>query len=190
MVMEVALAGERPLDEGERAAREAQDDRRSVAVLNVVGLRLQDEATSICIHHDLPLAAPHLLACIVAPWSAALGGLDRLAIDHSSTGRGFTSDPLPIRHNEQVVDALEQARVAPESEPAIHRRPRWEVLRDQTPRDPASEDVEDGVHDFPQWPSAGATKRVWLWHQRLDQGPLGICQICFVSQAIAAMLPP
>src|SRR5215207_7333315 len=54
---------------------------------------------------------------------AALGGLDRLAIDHGSTRRGLAPDPLPVSHDEQVVHSLKQAGVAPPCEPAIHGGP-------------------------------------------------------------------
>jgi hypothetical protein len=39
--------------------------------------------------------------------------LDRLTVDHGSTGRGFSPDPLPVSHDKQVVHALGKTRVAP-----------------------------------------------------------------------------
>ena len=124
MVMEVALAGplsgkahvrERLRDEREGAARQAQHERRSIPILNVGGLGLQDESAPVRVHHDLPLAPFHLLARVIAPRSPALGGLDALAVDHGCAGRRLAPDPLPVGHDEQVVHGLEQTRVAPQS---------------------------------------------------------------------------
>ena len=82
----VAAIGERLGYEGERAARETQHDRRAVTVLYAGGLRLEDQPAPVGIHHDLALAALHLLARIVAGRTAALGGLDALAVEDDRVG--------------------------------------------------------------------------------------------------------
>ena len=67
---------------------------------------------------SLPLAPLHLLAGVVASRAAALGSLDALAVDDRGRGRCLAADPLPIGHDQQVVDRLEQALVAPSAESA------------------------------------------------------------------------
>jgi hypothetical protein len=55
----------------------------------------------------LSLSKDHLLASVVATRSSALGGLHTLAVEHGSTGRRRTPDPLAVCHHEEVVHALE-----------------------------------------------------------------------------------
>jgi hypothetical protein len=106
-VPSIAHVGERLCDEREGAARHPENDRCAIPVLNVGGLGLQDETTPIRIHHHLALAPLHLLGRVVAPRTPALGGFDRLAVDHGGTGRRFAPNPLTVGHDEQVVQPLE-----------------------------------------------------------------------------------
>ena len=43
----------------------------------------------------------------------------RLAAILAADVVGFSSDPLPISHDEQVVHALEQPRITPKREPPV-----------------------------------------------------------------------
>jgi hypothetical protein len=97
-----------------------------------------------------------------------------LAIEHGSTGRCLPPDTLPVRHDEEVVHALEQARVAPERKPALDGGSRWEILRDQTPCNAAAQNIKYPVDDLPQRPCTRSSKPTGLRHQRLDQSPFGI----------------
>src|SRR5215204_1154198 len=177
-------------DERERASRQPQDPRRAIPVLDVGWLGLQDEATPGGVDHDLPLAPLHLLAGVVASRAAALGGLDALAVEHRGRGRRLAADPLAISHDEQVVDRLEQALVTPSAEPAEDRAPRRQVARQKPPRDAAAQEIKDRIKDLPQRPFPRPPSGTRLWHQGLDQSPLGVGQISFVTQPFAAMLPP
>lgn len=62
--------------------------------------------------------------------------------------------------------------------------------RQQTPCDPAAQHIEDGVHHLAPRPLVGSPAPTRRRHERLDQRPFGICQIGFVTQPSAAMLPP
>jgi hypothetical protein len=172
------------------APRQAQHERRSLSVLNVGWLGFEDQATAIRVHHDLPLAPLHLLARIVAARPTALGRLHGLAVEHGGARRRFAPDPLPIRHDQEMIERFEQAAVAPRAEPPKHRRSRRQIVGKEPPSDPASQHIEDGVQDLAQGPLARPPSDAWLWHVRLDQRPFGIGQISFVTQPFAAMLPP
>jgi hypothetical protein len=60
--------------------------------------------------------------------ATALGRFDRLAVEHGSAGRGFTSNPFAVGHDEEMVHALKQAAVAPLREPAIHGGPGRQIV--------------------------------------------------------------
>src|ERR671933_2403416 len=149
-----------------------------------------DQPAPIRIHHHLPLAPFDLLARIIAPRPSALGGLDRLAVEHGGTRRGLTPDPLAIGHDGGVIDGLEQARIAPVREPAVHSGPRRQILGKEPPSHATPQHVEDRVQDFAKRPGPWSPTLLRLWHERLDQSPLGISQVGFVAQVLAAMLPP
>ena len=53
-------------DERKRAAGEAQHESTTLPILTIGRLGLQSEGTSVRVHHDLALAAFHLLAGIIA----------------------------------------------------------------------------------------------------------------------------
>jgi hypothetical protein len=134
-------------------------------------------------HHNLALPALQLLGPVVAPLGRRSGGLDRFG------RRCRTPDPFAIGHDEVVVQALEQARVAPQGKPAEHRALGRQIARQKPPRDPAAQDVEDGVHHLAQ-AGSGPTAPGRHRKERLDQSPFCVGQIRFLSQPVAAMLPP
>ena len=72
------------------------------------------------VGQDVPLAALDLLARVKARYSATFRGLHRLAIDHSSTGRGLTSFDFPQVHDQHGVDGCEQTGIAPGVEVTPH----------------------------------------------------------------------
>ena len=75
-------------------------------------MHVQLQGTTVCIHQRVSLAALDLLACIVAPDTAAFSGLDALAVDNGCRWARLSSDPLSIEHDEVMVDGLPCARIA------------------------------------------------------------------------------
>lgn len=139
---------------------------------------------------NLALVALHLLVGIIASRSAALGGLHALAVAHGGGVRGLPPDPLPVDHDQQMVDGLEQTRVPPQVEPAKDRALGRQIRRQQPPGDTTAQRVRNCAQDLPGGPAAQATSGLRLGPERLDQRPFGIGQIGFVAQAVAAILPP
>src|SRR3954463_11565292 len=89
-----------------------------------------------------------------------------------------------------VVDPAKQSFVAPAAEVAKGRAFGRQILRDQAPRDAPAQHVKDGIQDLAGGPGSRATARGRLRHERGNHPPLRICQVCFVTKAGAAMLPP
>src|SRR3954452_6608335 len=89
-----------------------------------------------------------------------------------------------------VVDPAELPFVAPAAEVAKGRAFGWQILRDQAPRDAPAQHVEDGIQDLAGGPGSRATARGRLRHERGNHRPLRIRQVCFVTKAGAAMVPP
>src|SRR3954466_3009007 len=89
-----------------------------------------------------------------------------------------------------VVDPAEQPFVAPAAEVAKGRAFGRQILRDQAPGNAPAQHVEDGIQDLAGGPGSRATARGRLRHERGNYRPLRIRQVCFVTKAGAAMVPP
>src|SRR3954469_14680684 len=89
-----------------------------------------------------------------------------------------------------VVDPAEQPFVAPAAEVAKGRAFGRQILRDQAPGNAPAQHVEDGIQDLAGGPGGRATARGRLRHERGNHRPLRIRQVCFVTKAGAAMVPP
>src|SRR5215207_7313690 len=89
-----------------------------------------------------------------------------------------------------VVDPAEQPFVAPAAEVAKGRAFGRQILRDQAPGNAPAQHVEDGIQDLAGGPGSRATAQGRLRHERGHHRPLRIRQVCFVTKADAAMLPP
>src|SRR6516164_6425574 len=61
----------------------------------------------------MALTAFDFLGRIIASWSAAFGGLDRLAVDDASRGTGFPVSGLARLQQQFKIHPLEQALVPP-----------------------------------------------------------------------------
>src|SRR5215472_10628532 len=93
----------------------------------------------------MALAAFDFLGRIIAAWSAAFGGLDRLAVDDTSRGTGFAVSGLARLEQQFKIDPLEQTLVAPIVEIALHRGERRKVLWQQAPLAAGPCDIQDRV---------------------------------------------
>jgi hypothetical protein len=108
----------------------------------------------------------------------------------SGCGGCLPPDPLAIGHDQQVVDGLKQAGVPPQAEPAKDRALGRQVGRQEAPGNAAAQDIEDRVEDLAGGPAARTSSSVGLGQERREQRPFGVGQIGFVTQAVAAILPP
>src|SRR5215207_5385544 len=79
--------------------------------------------------------------------------------------------------------------VSRHSEPAKDRALGRQIGGQKPPRNPAAQHVKDGVHDLATGPCRGSALAQRLGQTRLDQRPLGIGEIGFVAQALAAIVP-
>ena len=74
-----------------------ENERCAVAILNVGGMDHGMNEIALGVGHDVPLATLDLLACIIAPWPAALGGLDALAVDGPRRSERLRTQRFPDR---------------------------------------------------------------------------------------------
>ncbi len=136
----------------------------------------------------MTLAALDLLGGIVTPWPAALGGLDRLAVDDPGRRARFAAGN-PARLQQQLkIDLLEQTAVAPAIKIPLHRGERRKVLWQHAPLAAGSGDIQDGVQHRAQISPPRAAQQFAHRHKRRDQRPFRIDQITCVARRHAVIL--
>src|SRR5947209_17181385 len=148
----ISRIGIAKLNERPPGTRGYKQGHNAITILNARRVGLQLEPPPVGIHHGVPLASLDLLAAVIAAHAAAFGRLDALAVDHRSGWAGFAASTLAIEHHQTMVDRFPRSIVAEPREPAIHPRPRREVLRQEVPGNPAAQHVEDGVDDLAHLP--------------------------------------
>jgi hypothetical protein len=120
----ITAAGEGPLDEREDAARSPQKRSAAVAILDARRMRFEQKATPVRVNERMALAPVDFLSSVVTAWPAASSCLCALGVDDRTRRAGLASDPLPIEHDEGVIDPVEAAFVPKLCKPSIDRAPR------------------------------------------------------------------
>lgn len=133
----------------------------------------------------MPLAANGLLAHVKAPRPALIAGLDRLAVDDRRRGRGFLACGATYFRAQQFLDHAPGAVFGPERKAAVRHLLGRQVVGHHAPSTPAAQHVEDRVDHLAPLVLGRASSRLWLGHQTLDQLPLRIAQVTWISFAFA-----
>jgi hypothetical protein len=66
----------------------------------------------------------------------------------------------------------------------MNRRPRRKVVRQHSPRAAGADEIHHGVDNLPQIGSPGPAAGLGRWQERLDQVPLFICQIAWITPSV------
>ena len=118
-----------------------------------------------------------LLRGVVAARPAALGRLDRLAVDDPGRGAGLPTGGFAHFQQEFEIDLLEQAVIPPIIKVALNGGERWKVLRQQAPLTTGPRDIQNAVEHGPQVGLARPPQTLGDWHVGFNHSPLGIGQI-------------
>jgi len=122
------------------------------------------------------------LATIVASHACrCMAGLDCLTIDTASRWMLVPPAALTKPHSERVMQPSPSAIVPPLPEVGVDTLPRRKVARQHPPRDATHSQVENGINHQTHIQAAGASARFGRWNQMLDNEPLAVSQICWVS---------
>src|SRR5579884_764094 len=100
----------------------------AVLILDIGRMHHAGDPHSKDIDQDVPLATADFLAAIVAPFAAALGSLDRLAVEDGRSRRRILAGLASNRRMQRVVDTQPQAVLTPAAEIGRHRTPGREVV--------------------------------------------------------------
>lgn len=187
LVAGIATIGEEMAQPGEAVDDFGEQQRCPITVLDIGRVDYGMDQIALGVGQDMPLAALDLLARIIAARTAALGGLDALAIDDAGAGRGFTAMNLARGHQQGMVQRLPQPAVAPHVKPAPDGRHRWEARRQHPPRQATAQQIQDRFDNPPHRPSARTPDMRWWWQEGGDHRPFGVGQITWQRQARAGM---
>lgn len=137
---------------------------------------LRAEASRLSASRRVRLAADDLLVGVITP-CFGLQSLVRLAVDHRRRRAGFAALLLPVEHQFDIMDGLEQEAARQFAEPAINRPPMAKVDRQHPPAAARTHHIAHRVDDLAEIDLARPAKRSWLRHQRRDPRPFLVRQI-------------
>ena len=141
------------LDDGDQRAILIQSGEASAQVIRLRhgALRRFSLQRRLCLHLVArPIASLDLFAGIIPAGAAALGGLDRLAVDDPGRGAGFATRGFARFHQQFEVDPLQNAVVAPGIEIVLHGRKRRKLAWQQSPLTTCPGHVEQRIDDASQ----------------------------------------
>src|SRR5262245_37572384 len=131
----------------EAALQPSQHEPGSLAILHVGGMHDHLEQQPEGIHQNMPLAAIHLLAAVVAMWPTLFGRLDRLAINDRGAGSGLASSRATHALTQDSLDPRPETGSAPEAKIVEDRGPGTIVPWHIPPGAARAQEVEDPVED-------------------------------------------
>lgn len=99
----------------------AQDDKISIAILNISGMDDGVNHIVLDVGRDVSLSPFALSSGVVASRPATFHGFDALAVDHTGARRGLTHLCFTDQHGKLMVQGLPKPRVTLDVEPVSHR---------------------------------------------------------------------
>ena len=161
---------------------QAFDQRDStILILHIRPRDFDREQPAIDVHRDVAFAANNLLSGIIAAFTVWCIAFDRLGINDGQCGAGLAARLLAVHHDQLVVDPLHVSAIGQQAPIVIANARRGQVLRHRVPRDAITQDVADAVHDFTQCMSSGTPLARRYRKKWLDDCPLLIGHITWVS---------
>src|ERR1700751_2550692 len=138
----------------------------------------------------MTFAAFDFLAGIKAAWAAGLGGLDRLAVDHTGRRAGLAALRPAGAPQENVVEPQPHLTGAPGIEVALHRSVGRKLLGQQTPLAAGLGQIEYRIDHRTYWrrawPAAlGRWGKLNCYHR-----PLAVGRIACITQPVPPILLP
>ena len=127
-----------------------QQRYRAMAVLDVGRMNMNPEKETTGIGHNMPLAAVNALSCVVAAWSAGLGGRRTLAVDHRCRRLCRASELFSCAPDKNADDPLPPTGITPRIKIALYRRIRRELLRQRPPLAARRQNIENRLHNTTQ----------------------------------------
>ena len=105
--------------------------------MHVGSLQIKYEGATVLINYGFTFATLAPLADVGAARPASFGGLNAPAVEHSRPWLGLAPGPLPVSHDQGMVDPPKQSLAPSAAEVAERRAARREIFLDQPPRDAA-----------------------------------------------------
>ncbi len=134
------------------------------------------------IDEKMPFPSCDAFATIVASHTCrCMVGLACLTIDTASRWMLVPPDSLTKPHSERVMQPSPGAIVPPLPEVGVDALPRRKVARQHPPLNATHSQVENGINHQTHVQAAGASARFGCGNQMLDNKPLAVSQICWVS---------
>lgn len=131
------------------------------------------------VHQQETFATLGFLVRIVARFATVRVGAHVLTVEHGGRGAGPFADGFVNQGAELGVEPGQQPATTPVPKVATNCFPRREGVRQEPPRTPRFEQVENGGPDRAQV-GAGTPALLGLGRVRFEERPLGVGQVSFV----------
>ena len=129
-----------------------------------------------------PFPSCDAFAAIVTPHTCrCMAGLDCLTIDTASRWMLVSSDFMTNTHSDRLMQPAPGAIVPPLPEVGVNTLPRRKTARQHSPLDATHSQVENGINHQTHIQAAWSPTRFGCGNQMLDNRPLAVSQICWVS---------
>ena len=134
------------------------------------------------IDEKMPFPSCDAFAAIVASHTCrCMASLDCLTIDTASRWMFVSPASMTNPHSERVMQPTPGAIVPPLPEVGVDALPRRKVARQHPPLNATHSQVENGINHQTHLQTSGASARFGCRNQMLDNIPLAVSQICWVS---------
>ena len=130
------------------------------------------------------------IAAVIPTFSLHFSGFDTLAVDDRRAGFDFTACCLAHTPTQSIVYGFPDAFLAPGVEVTIDRLPRGKVVGQHAPGATTSQDIENGIDDFPHINASATTSRFGWWNERFQDEMLNIGQITGICFSVHAPIMP
>ena len=119
----------------------------TILILNIGRMDHTSDQHPQDIDQHMPLSTAHLFPAIIAALTAALRGLDRLAVEDGCGRGGLLTGLAADGRVQRVVKTQPQAIATPAREVGGHRAPRGKVVRQLAPLTSGAFQIEEGVEN-------------------------------------------
>ena len=153
-----------------------------IAVRQVGSSDQDGQCESQRIDEKMPFPSRDAFAAIVASHTCrCMASLDCLTVDTASRWMLVSPDSMTNPHSERVMQPAPGTIVPPLPEVGVNALPRRKVTRQHPPLDATHSQVENGINHQTHIQAAGSPARSGCGNQMLDNRPLAVSQICWVS---------
>jgi hypothetical protein len=177
-----------PCEKGPALAHRLDDLLSALGILHIGSREVDHQQAAGRVDRNVPLAPFHPLGGIIAASVRRCRSFDGLAVDHAGRRARLPASLLPVEHQGDIVQGLEQQAADKAPEPPIHRLPGPELMRQHAPAAAGVGQIMNGIEDLAQVHLGLAAALGGLGQDRSDPLLFLIGQVSGVAPPLKSLL--